>query len=65
MRKKMASSLQPSMRAASESSLGMVKKNWRSKKMLNAPPKTAARPSSASSQERDRGGQGLCPGRYR
>ena len=31
-------SLQPSMRAASASSSGRVRKNWRMRKMLKAPP---------------------------
>jgi hypothetical protein len=48
MRQKMASSLQPSMRAASDSSLGMVRKNWRSKKMLKAPPKNAGTHNGSS-----------------
>src|SRR5450755_2128856 len=40
-RQKMPNSLQPSMRAASDNSPGMVRKNWRNKKMLNAPTKNA------------------------
>jgi len=35
---KMPNSLAPSMRAASESSSGIVRKNWRRRKILNAPP---------------------------
>ena len=34
---KIRHSLHPSMRAASDRSLGMVMKNWRSRKTLNAP----------------------------
>src|SRR6478752_6666189 len=47
-RQKMANSLQPSMRAASESSLGMVRKNWRKRKILNAPPKNDGTQSGKS-----------------
>ena len=41
IRQKMPKSLHPSMRAASESSSGIVMKNCRSRKMLNADPNHA------------------------
>ena len=48
IRQKMPHSLQPSIRAASLSSSGMVRKNWRMRKMLNALPKNAGTHSGLS-----------------